>query len=91
MSDIEMIDFGRDCENLLQDQAFIKVFNLLIDQSLQSIVSTEPADKEGRERGYYHYRALADLISTLKQQVAVKDEIIARDNIENPSDNNEED
>ena len=91
MSDSEMIDFGHDCEKLLTDQSFIKVFNLMIDQSIQSIVSTEPADKDGRERGYYHYRALADLISTLKQQVAVRDEILSRDETINPSDNNEED
>jgi hypothetical protein len=41
-------------------------------------VNSQPEQKVERETAYNHYRALVDVVNTLKQQVAVKEEIIAK-------------
>jgi len=83
----ELIKIGDDCEALLKSQPFIRVINTLTEGSFQRFVNSKPEDKEERDHTYYHYRALVDVVNTLKQQVAVRDEIIAK---EQEGDNREE-
>jgi hypothetical protein len=74
----ELIKVGDDCEALLKSEPFTRVINGLTENSFQRFVNSKPENKEERENTYYHYRALVDVVSTLKQQVAVRDEIIAK-------------
>ena len=75
----ELIKIGDDCESLLKSEPFNRVINGLTESSFQRFVNSKPENKEERENTYYHYRALVDVVSTLKQQVAVRDEIIAKE------------
>lgn len=75
----ELIKIGDDCEKLLKSEPFTRVINGLTENSFQRFVNSKPEEKEERDHTYYHYRALVDVVSTLKQQVAVRDEIIAKE------------
>ena len=50
--------------------------NQLVDASFQTFANTAPVESEKREAAYHHYRALVDIVSTLRQRVQVKDEIV---------------
>ena len=79
MNDQEtMIKYGEDCETLLKSEPFTRVINTLVDQTFQNFVNSKPEDSKERSITYYHYRALVDVVNTLKQQVSVKDEILAK-------------
>jgi len=79
MNDQEtMIKYGEDCETLLKSEPFTRVINTLVDQTFQNFVNSKPEDNKERSITYYHYRALVDVVNTLKQQVSVKDEILAK-------------
>jgi len=73
-----MIKYGEDCETLLKSEPFTRVINTLVDQTFQNFVNSKPEDNKERSITYYHYRALVDVVNTLKQQVSVKDEILAK-------------
>jgi hypothetical protein len=75
----ELIKIGDDCETLLKSEPFTRVINGLTESSFQRFVTSKPENKEERENTYYHYRALVDVVNTLKQQVSVRDEIIAKE------------
>ncbi len=74
----ELIQYGEDCELVLKSESFNRVVNSLVEQSFQKFVNSQPEQKAERETAYNHYRALVDVVNTLKQQVAVKEEIIAK-------------
>ena len=63
---------------LLDSQAFSSTINQLVDASFQTFSNTAPMESEKREQAYHHYRALVDIVSTLRQRVQVKDEIVNR-------------
>ncbi len=85
----QLINAGNDCEALLKSEPFTRVINGLTEGAFQRFVNSKPEDKEERDHTYYHYRALVDVVNTLRQQVAVRDEIIAKEQ-EEQSDNREE-
>ncbi len=74
----DLIALGVDADNLLKNETFNKVLNRMVDGSFATFTSTKPEEKEKREKAYDHYRALVDIISTLKQDIQVKDEIEAK-------------
>ena len=74
----ELIRYGEDCELVLKSESFNRVINSLVEQAFQKFVNSQPEHKVERENAYTHYRALVDVVNTLKQQVAVKEEIIAK-------------
>ena len=76
----ELIRMGEEAENLLDNPAFTSVVNNLVDQSFQSFTSSKPNQKDERERAYHHYKALVEIVSTLQQRAAVREQIIANDN-----------
>ena len=68
---------------VLSGSAFNSVINELVERAFQTFVNTEPADKDKREYAYNHYRALVDVVDTLKQRVQVRDSIIEQQNGDN--------
>jgi hypothetical protein len=83
----ELVRMGDEAEVLIQNSAFNSTVNQLVELSFQTFVNSKAEDKEARERSYSHYRALVDIVATLQQRVAVRDEI----NAANAGDNNQED
>ena len=79
----ELIQSGEDCELVLKSESFNRVVNSLVEQSFQKFVNSQPDQKVEREAAYNHYRALVDVVNTLKQNVSVKEEIIAKSEDDN--------
>lgn len=71
-----LISLGDDAEVILKTEAFNSVVNTLVEATFNAFVNSKPDEAEGRERTYNHYRALVDVVNTLKQQVAVRDQIM---------------
>ena len=83
MDEQELINHGNDADTLLKSEPFNRVVNKLVEQTFQSFVNSTPEQSKERSIYYYHYRALVDVVNTLKQQVSVRDEVLAkRDNSE---------
>ena len=78
---------GEAAEVLLDSDAFSSTVNQLVDASFQNFTNSTPEENEKREAAYHHYRALVDIVSTLRQRVQVKDEIVAK---KSDDDNNQE-
>lgn len=77
-----LVEQGEQAETLLADPVFSSVVNELVDQTFQSFVNSQPQEADKREQSYRHYRALVDVVSTLKQRVAVRDGIVDANNKE---------
>ncbi|MBT60837.1 MAG: hypothetical protein CMA63_04710 [Euryarchaeota archaeon] len=90
MTEEELIALGDDSESLLNSGSFTRVINTLVDASFQAFVNTEPEDNAGRERSYSHYRALVDITNTLRQQIAVRDEINTKNDEDNTTGNSDQ-
>lgn len=75
----QLIADGDAAEVLLGNDTFNTTVNKLVEQTFQTFVNTKTDDQSGREAAYYSYRALVDIVHTLQQRVAVRDEIINRD------------
>lgn len=85
----QLVVAGDEAEVLLQSPAFTSVINELVDQAFQTFVNTAPEDKDKRESAYSHYRALVDVVNTIKQRVEVRDTITQQQL--NNGDNSQED
>ena len=73
-----LVLMGEEAEVLLDSQAFSSAINQLVDASFQTFSNTAPLESEKREAAYHRYRALVDIVSTLRQRVSVKDEIVSQ-------------
>jgi hypothetical protein len=82
----EVVKLGDDAEALLKSDAFNRTVNQLVDATFQSFVNSKPEETEARANAYSHYRAVVDIVSTLQQRVAVRDQ--ANDTAQ--GDNNQE-
>lgn len=71
-----LISLGNNAEELLSNTVFTKTINDLVGNTYNAFVNSKPDEAENRERTYNHYRALVDVVNTLNQQVAVRDQII---------------
>jgi|DEB0MinimDraft_4_1074332.scaffolds.fasta_scaffold57777_1 hypothetical protein len=71
-----LISLGDNAEELLSNKAFTKTINGLVEATYNAFVNSKPDEAESRERTYNHYRALVDVVNTLNQQVAVRDQIM---------------
>ena len=80
-----MISKGEAADVLLNTDAFSNTIDQMVQGTFQTFVNSKPEDTEVRERAYSHYRALVDIVSTLRQQVSVKDEIITKNEERNNS------
>lgn len=84
-TDEVLVEEGNDAEVLLEHPAFNRSIDSIVETTFQTFVNSQYTEKEERENSYGHYRALVDLVNTLKQRVIVRDEIltkIVRDNSE---------
>ena len=79
----QLVMAGDEAGAVLSGSAFNSVINELVERSFQTFVNTEPADKDKREHAYNHYRALVDVVDTLKQRVQVRDSIVEQQNGDN--------
>ena len=73
-----LVRLGEEAEVLLDSEAFSSTINQLVDGCFQTFANTGPIESDKREGAYHHYRALVDIVSTLRQRVSVKDEINAQ-------------
>ena len=80
----QLITNGDNAEVLLGTEVFNQMINLAVDTAFTNFMNSKMEDKDYRERQFYVYRAVADLVNSLKQAVSVRDEI----NAKNLKDNN---
>mgnify|MGYP006089822757 CR=1 FL=1 len=73
-----LINLGNDSEQLVKSEIFNKVINRMVEGTFQAFVNSKPEDTKVRDKTYDHYRALVDIVNTLNQDVQVKDEILAK-------------
>ena len=73
-----MITAGNEAQSLLDNEVFNRTIDGLVQSTFQGFVNSAPENNEEREKIYHHYRALVDIIHTLTQRVAVRDQIIAK-------------
>ena len=83
----QLVRMGEAAEVLLDTEAFSSTINQLVDASFQNFTNSSPDESMKREAAYHHYRALVDIVSTLRQRVSVKDEIVSK---KSADDNNQE-
>lgn len=79
----QLVMAGDEAGAVLSGSAFNSVINELVERTFQTFVNTDPADKDKREYAYNHYRALVDVVDTLKQRVQVRDSIVEQQNGDN--------
>ena len=84
-----LVQQGDEAQALINNPAFNQVVNQLVEASFQSFTNSKPEESQTRERAYHHYRGLVDIVNTLQQRVAVRDEINTKNDKLN-SDNNGE-
>ena len=80
MTEEELTLLGNDAEALLNTEAFTRTMNTMVDATVQAFLGSAPDEADKRTEAYGHYRALVDIINTLRQQVEVRDQIDAKVN-----------
>jgi len=78
MNEQELINQGEDAAALLGSEPFNRVVNKMVEQCFHNFVNSKPDENKERGITYYQYRALVDVVNTLKQHVQIKDEILAK-------------
>ena len=73
----DLITRGDEAEALLNNETFTSVVDGLVQEVFQGFVNSPPDAGDKREQQYHHYRALVDIVNTLRQRVAVRDQIMA--------------
>jgi len=82
MNEEQLTLLGNDAEALLNTEAFTKTMNTMVDSTVQVFLGSAPDEADKRTEAYGHYRALVDIVNTLRQQVEVRDQIDAKVNKE---------
>ena len=80
-----LINLGNEAEQLVNSEVFNKTINRMVEGSFQAFVNSKPEDTKARDKSYDHYRALVDIVNTLRHDVQVRDEIIAKNEQDNNS------
>jgi hypothetical protein len=83
MNEEQLVALGTDAEALLATEAFNKTMNIMVDATVQAFLGSAPDEDSKRTEAHAHYRALVDIVNTLRQQVEVRDQINAKDSEEN--------
>ena len=63
----QLINIGHDAEKF-NNKAFNNVIDGIVQGTFQAFVNSNPEEAEIRERNYSAYRALVDIVNTLKQR-----------------------
>lgn len=74
----QLVTAGDEAEAVLSAPAFTSVVDSIVESAFSTFVNSRPDDKLKRETSYHHYRAIADVVNTLKQRVEVRDNILAQ-------------
>ena len=69
---------GNQAEELLKNNTFNSIVNSLVEEAFQGFVNSKPEEADQREQSYFHYRGLVGVVHTLKQRVAIRDEILTK-------------
>ena len=80
-----LINIGNDAEQLLKMEVFNKTINRMVEGTFQAFVNSKPEETEARNKTYDHYRALVDIVNTLRQDIQVRDEITSKNEKDNNS------
>ena len=73
-----LINVGNDADQLLKMEVFNRTINRMVEGTFQAFVNSKPEEATAREKTYDHYRALVDIVNTLRQDVQVRDEITSK-------------
>ena len=82
MNEEELVALGTDAEALLATEAFTRTINTMVDIDVQAFLASAPDEESKRTEAHGHYRALADIVNTLRQQVEVRDQINTKNTVE---------
>lgn len=82
MTDQEVIERGVRAEILLRDETFQRTVEDLVKLLSDSVLTTAPDEQTKRERIYFAYQGVNDIVSLLNQFVATRLEVEARLNAE---------
>jgi hypothetical protein len=74
MNEQQIVEQGTHAETLLNSDAFNKTVKSLLDNYVGIFFNTDPKEHENREAAYFSARAMQELISTLNQQVQMKNQ-----------------
>lgn len=74
----QLVMAGDEAEAVLSAPAFTSVVDSIVETSFSTFVNSQPEDSAKRETAYHHYRAIADVVNTLKQRVEVRNSIVAQ-------------
>lgn len=75
MTEDELIERGVRAQAVLQDPMIQQAINDLIEAIKNEILVTKPEETDKRERFYYAYQGVADVIGLLNQMVGVRVQI----------------
>ena len=74
----QLVMAGDEAEALLKSSAFTSVVDQIVENSFSTFVNTQPLEEAERQSAYYHYRAIVDVVNTLKQRVDVRNTLISK-------------
>jgi hypothetical protein len=74
----QLVMAGDEAEAVLSAPAFTSVVDSIVESAFSTFVNTQPEEATKRETAYHHYRAIADVVNTLKQRVEVRNSIVAQ-------------
>lgn len=80
LTEEELINRGIRAEALLKDPVIGEAVGDLIKLITDQLLATKPEENKTRERLYYAYQGLNDLIGFLNQMIAIRIEIEKRRN-----------
>ena len=80
MSQEELIEKGEAAQTLLDTPVFNQTINQLVDATFTTFINSKPSEFEERETAHQHYKAIVDIVATLRQKVQIKDQILATAN-----------
>lgn len=75
MTENDLIERGIRAQAVLTDPTIQQAINDLIEAIKNEILVTKPEENDKRERFYFAYQGIADVIGLLNQMVAVRVQI----------------
>ena len=79
MTKQETVELGQYCEDLMNQDYFVKLVGLFETQTIQHMLSTKPEEKQKREDVYASFSGVRDFIGLMTFYKQSKDQIIAED------------
>ena len=74
-----LVRMDEEAEVPLDNEAFSSTINQLVEGCFQTFAHTGPVEADKRKAPHHNYRSLVDIVSTLRQRVSVKDEIVSKE------------